>query len=89
MRHNWVSRAAHEQIRPTKHTEDEDIIDARVVPDKQVDANQAGENDRHHKDAVDEEQAAPGRYRCSSLGLEACGLSAKMHAKGRQNRILR
>ena len=60
----------------TTRTEDEDIIDARVVPDKQVDADEAGEDDGHREDAVDEEEAVPGRDRRPRLRLEACTTSA-------------
>ena len=48
-----VSRIADGQERTT-FTEDEDIIYACVVPDKQIETDEAGEDDRHSKDTVDE-----------------------------------
>ena len=53
-------------------TKDEDVVYACVVPDKQIKTDEAGEDDRHCEDAVDEEQAVPGRYRCPRLRLETC-----------------
>ena len=65
---------------PKTLTENEDIIDARVVPDKQVETDEAGEDDRHCEDAVNEEEAIPGRYRRPRLWLETCTTFVRLHA---------
>jgi len=51
-------------------TEDEDVVDTRARPDKEVEANQRGKDSRNEQGSIDGHQCSPSIYRQPILGLE-------------------
>ncbi len=60
-----------------RHTEDEDVVDARPRPYKQIDPHNEGEEGRNEKNRIDEQQGVPSRDRLASICLEAWTVSPK------------
>ncbi len=61
------------------HTEDEDVIDARPRPYKQIDPHNEGEEGRNEENRIDVQQGVPSWDRLARGRLEACTVSPKRY----------